>query len=53
MTNIFFSTPKLTTKGTDVDGRAWVLGLNEIETNSAKNALSALIQAINDTIQLS
>ena len=38
---------------TDVDGRAWVLGLNEIETNSAKNALSVFIQAINDTIQLS
>ena len=38
---------------TDVDGRTWVLGLNEIETNSAKNALSAFKQAIHDTIQLS
>jgi hypothetical protein len=38
---------------TDVDGRAWVLSLNEIETNSAENALSAFKQAINDTIQVS
>ena len=38
---------------TDVDGRAWVLGLNEIETNSPENPHSAFKQAANDTIQLS
>ena len=38
---------------TDVDGRAWVLGLNEIETNSAENVLSAFKQAMNDIIQVS
>jgi hypothetical protein len=38
---------------TDVDGRAWDQGLNEIETNSAEHALSAFKQAMHDIIQLS
>ena len=38
---------------TDVVGGTWVLGLNEIESNSAENALMAFKQAVNDTIQLS